>query len=115
MLCKRDAFRGALVAVLLTTGATAFAGVNVGIGIAVPGVVYTEPVPVYAPAPVYVAPQQLYVPAPVIVRPRYIGESRWRQDDDDDDDDDQGERNWRGRGDKGQHRGRHGGKHGRDD
>ena len=100
MNLKRNALRGAVTAVLLAVGATAFAGVNVDIGIAVPGIFYPQPVPVYAPAPVYVVPQPYYAPAPVYAMPRPVYAPRWRGDDHrghGDDDDDRGKRKWRGR------------------
>ena len=109
MNSKRNALRGVVTAVLLMVGATAYARVNVDIGIVVPGV-YAQPEPVYAPAPVYVVPRPYYAPAPVYVVPRPVYAPRWRgRDDDDDDDDDDGDkRKWRGRGGHGQHGGKHG-------
>lgn len=106
MNSKRNALRGVVMAVLLMVGASAFAAVNVDIGIVVPGVVYTQPVPVYAPAPVYVVPRPYYAPAPVYLVPRPVYAPRWRGRDDDDDDHDDDKRKWRGRGHH-----KHGGKH----
>lgn len=104
---KRNALRGVASAALLSVGATAFAAVNVDIGISVPGVVYAQPAPVYAPPPVYVVPRPYYAPAPVYVVPRPVYAPRWRGRDHDDDNDDDGKRQWRGRGGHGKHGGRH--------
>ena len=67
--------------ILLLSANTAFARVDVGINIDVPGPyvqpapIYVEPRPVYVePRPVYVEPRPVYVqpPQPVYVVPRYV-------------------------------------------
>ena len=84
---------GVLAVEALAGAASASAGTNWSVGIAVPGVVvgageparYYEPAPVYAPpapvyyqpAPVYrAAPPVAYAPAPVYYEPGYRGEGR---------------------------------------
>ncbi len=75
----------ALAALLGLAGTCAQAGVNVNLGIGLPGVVYVEPAPVYAPPPppVYVMPRPVYAPRPVVVMPQPMYAPRWREDDDD--------------------------------
>ena len=83
---------GVVAVAALTGAASASAGTNWSVGIAVPGVVvsggesgYYQPAPVYAPpAPVYyrpdpvyrAAPPVAYAPAPVYYEPGYRGEGR---------------------------------------
>jgi PXPV repeat (3 copies) len=59
-----------LSAVLLgaVTASQAGVRVNIGIGIPLPGLVVSQPAPVFvAPAPVVVAPAPVYVPSPPVV------------------------------------------------
>jgi len=89
----------------------AFAHVDVGVNIGIPGVVVAPPPPVYVqPEPVYVAPPPAVVIAPGWYGDRYYdGRRYWDRrewehhhhewHDDDDDDDDQGYRHdngWHG-------------------
>lgn len=82
---------GVVAVAALTGAASASAGTNWSVGIAVPGVVvsggesgYYQPAPVYAPTPVYyqqhpayrAAPPVAYAPTPVYYEPGYRGEER---------------------------------------
>ncbi|MDE2414305.1 MAG: hypothetical protein KGM60_06045 [Comamonadaceae bacterium] len=77
--------RLALVVLLGVAATSALAEVNVSVGIGLPGLVYAQPVPVYAPPPAYVVPRPVYAPPPVMVLPQPMYAPRWRGDDDDHD------------------------------
>lgn len=97
---KKLAFAGLLA--MAATGA--FAGVNLNIGVGVPGAYLMEPAPVYVQPPAYVVPRPVYTPRPVMVVPqqpfyspawRVDGDERWER----------GDRRWRKQH---HHHGRHG-------
>jgi len=78
---KRILVAGILAGVAALTSSAAFARVDVGIGIGIPGVVVAAPPPVYyEPAPVYMAPPPPVVvaPRPVVVAPGYGYYDGWR-------------------------------------
>ncbi len=79
---KRIMVAGILAGVAALASGSAFARVDVGIGIGIPGVVVAPAAPVYyQPAPVYVAPPPpVYVaPRPVVVAPGYYDGWRGRE------------------------------------